>query len=224
MRLLSISPMILIGCGFQVVVGGRETPTDAETGEAVDGDLDSLVDPRIDAPIMTVDAPCGDDDDDGVCNDVDTWPCGVQPEPPGSPNTFDEVQNGDHITISLTNTTLTGGQRLHTVAPGATFEVTASYSIIDCICENCIDQIQIGLVPGDRKECLYSGNPSNPCTTATTGIGTRTLRAPEMPGVYDVRFRLGQDFDCDGQNNNNVGWWTNVPPGPNQTVARVCVH
>jgi len=117
---------------------------------------------------------------------------------------------------------------LITVTPNATFTVSAGYSIIDCICPNCIDQIQIGLVPGMRKVCLYDGNPNggpnNNCMTPTTGTATRTLTAPAMPGVYEVRFRVGQDNDCDGSNNDHLGWWTNVPPDPLHTVARVCVH
>lgn len=221
----------LAGCGFQMNLGGQEPPDDAgvdASAALVDAPDDVMIDAMIDAPIMMVDAPCADEDDDDVCDTMDTWPCGPQPQPPGSPITFDEVQNGEHVTISLSNTMLTGGQRLHTVAPGGTFTVSAGYSIIDCICENCIDQIQIGLVPGTTKECLYSGNPagnpSNSCTTPTTGNGMRTLTAPAMPGVYQVRFRLGQDFDCDGEMNNHPGWWTNQAPAVQQTVALVCVH
>jgi hypothetical protein len=217
----------LAACGFQIGVGGQDPPPSDADGDAPldagdgDGDGDAPVDAPIDMTIPMIDAPCADDDMDGVCNTLDTWPCGAQPESPGSPITFDEVQNGDHVTISLSNTTLTGGQRLHTVAPGATFTVTASYSILDCICTNCIDQIQVGLVPGTTKQCIYSGNPT--CPSPTTGAGMTTLTAPMTPGVYQVRFRLGQDFDCDGNSNNNNGWWTNVPPMPAQTVALVCV-
>jgi hypothetical protein len=219
---------LVAGCGFQVGLGGQNPPGDADADDApadatIDGEIDAPVDPPIDAPITMVDAPCADDDDDSVCNELDTWPCGAQPQAPGSPITLEETQGSDLMRVRLSNTALSGGQRLHTVAPGGTFTVSADYSIVDCICEGCIDQIQIGLVPGTTKQCLYSGNPGSPCQTATTGNASRTLTAPTTPGVYEVRFRLGQDFDCDGQQNNNTGWWTNVPPGPNQTVALVCV-
>lgn len=219
---------LLAGCGFHIA-GGQQPPLDAD-GDALpdaeaqsDGLIDGLVDAS-DGPTTVSDAPCADDDADGVCNSMDTWPCGAQPTPPGSPITLDEVNGSNHMTISLSNTALTGGQRLYSVAPGATFTVTANYSIIDCICTGCIDQIQIGLIPGTAKECLYNGNPSSPCTTATTGTGMRTLTAPMTTGVYQVRFRLGQDLDCDGENNDHDGWWTNVPPNAAQTVALVCVH
>lgn len=216
---------LVAGCGFQIGLGGQTPAGDASDTTPSDAEIDSELDaPPIDAPIAMVDAPCSDEDNDDVCDEVDTWPCGAQPQAPGSSITFDEVDSGDHVTITLTNTALPGGQRLYTVAPGATFTVDAGYSIVDCICPGCIDQIQVGLVPGTTKVCLYDANPPNPCQNATTGSATRTLTAPMTRGVYDVRFRLGQDFDCDGNSNNNTGWWTNVAPGAAQTVARVCVN
>ncbi len=217
--------LLVAGCGFQVGLGGQQPPGDARgDGGSADVDAESVIDAPIDGPIQIADAPCMDEDNDGVCNEMDTWPCGPLPQSPGSPVTFEEFNSGNRTAIVLSDTSLMGGTRLLTVAPGATFTVTASYSIVDCICPGCIDQIQIGLVPGMRKECLYDANPPNPCQNPTTGTETRTLTAPTTPGVYDVRFRLGQDFDCDGNSNSNFGWWTNQAPPTTQTVARVCVH
>jgi hypothetical protein len=221
--------VLVAGCGFQIGVGGQtEPPGDAvrlDDGAAVDA-LPTSVDAMVDA--MPDAMPCADDDNDDVCNSVDTWPCGPAPQMPASPITLDEIFQGDHLTVTLSNTQLGTGTRLITVAPNATFTVTAGYSIFDCICPNCIDQIQIGLVPGTRKVCMYDGNPNggsqSTCMTPTTGNATRTLTAPAAPGVYEVRFRVGQDDDCDGASNNQLGWWTNVPPGPLQTVALVCVR
>lgn len=103
-----------------------------------DGSIDGLVDAPSDAPSTVADAPCADDDDDGVCNSMDTWPCGAPPTPPGIADHARRGGHGDRMTISLSNTALTGGQRLYTVAPGATFTVTANYSIIDCICTGLV--------------------------------------------------------------------------------------
>lgn len=212
---------ILTGCGFSAPSGVGSPVADgpATTGDGppvvVDGATDAGTDAAIDAP------PCPDGDSDGVCDALDLWPCGPQPQPPGDPVTSDSISGGNHLAMTLTGTTL-GSGKLRAVAPGATFTVTASYSILDCICTGCIDQIQVGLVPGTTKKCIYDANPS--CSPASTGAGNVTLTAPSTPGVYDVRFRVGQDYSCTGNSGNNIGWWTNVAPDATTTVAKICVH
>jgi hypothetical protein len=213
---------ILAGCGFSAPRGVARDPDAAppveDSAPAVDviaPDVPGMPDAAIDAP------PCADDDSDGICNAVDTWQCGPQPAMPGNVVTLDAEQSGDHQTVTLSGTSL-GAGKLRTVAPGATFSVSAGYSILDCICTGCIDQIQVGLVPGTRKECVYSANP--PCTQSDTGTGSVTLTAPTTPGVYDVRFRVGQDYSCTGMSGNAVGWWTGQAPGVATTVAKICVH
>ena len=175
--------------------------------------------PNPDAPIDGP-TPCGDDDSDGVCNAVDTWPCGPQPPSPGDPVTLDDVFMTDHQTTTLSGASLGAGKH-RVVAPGATVTVSASYSVLDCICTGCIDQIQVGLVPGTLKKCIYDGNP--PCGSSTTGASNVTLTAPTTPGVYDVRFRIGQDYSCNGNDGTHTGWWVSAPAA-STTVAKICVH
>ena len=218
--------MLLAGCGFTAPAGtappGDDTqPPPADAPKEIDAPTPAI-DAAIDAPLPMIDAPCGDDDSDGVCNAVDTWPCGPTPTMPGNAITWDNVDGQQrHQTITLTNAAA-GGTKLLVVAPGATVTVSAGYSILDCICPGCIDQIQVGLVPGATKQCIYSNNPS--CAPASTGTGNTMITAPMTTGVYDVRFRIGQDFSCNGTSGQNVGWWENMPPGAAQTVAKICVH
>jgi hypothetical protein len=214
---------MLTGCGFHAPPGASgvdpdapKAPADAEVTADAPVTVDAAPDAAIDAP------PCADVDNDGVCDSQDQWLCGPQPAMPGNTVTLDDQQNGNHQTVTLTGASLGATGKLRMVAPGATFTVTANTSILDCICTGCIDQIQIGLVPGPTKKCLYDANP--PCQGADTGTGNVTLTAPTTPGVYDVRFRVGQDYSCEGMSGNNTGWWTNMPPGPSTTVAKICVH
>lgn len=218
--------LLVAGCGFSAPAGtalpGDDAPPPGDAPRDVDAPAPPAIDAAIDAPMQLVDAPCADEDSDGVCDTVDTWPCGPAPTAPGNTVTWDNVDNQNrHQTITLTNAQA-GGMKLLVVAPGASFTVAAGYSILDCICSGCIDQIQVGLVPGATKQCIYSSNPS--CSPATTGNGNTTLTAPATAGVYDVRFRMGQDFSCTGNSGMNVGWWDNMPPGAAQTVAKICVH
>ena len=218
--------VLLAGCGFSAPAGtaqpgdgSQPPPSDAPKADAAPM---PMIDAPIDSPIQPIDAPCQDDDGDGQCNSLDTWPCGPTPTMPGNTITWDTVDGQQrHQTITLTNAAA-GGAKLLVVAPGATFTVGAGYGILDCICTGCIDQIQVGLVPGATKKCLYDGNPN--CATASTGTGNVSFTAPTTPGVYDVRFRIGQDFSCNGNSGANTGWWTNVAPDPAQTVAKICVH
>lgn len=227
MRFVSVL-LVVAGCGFSAP-GGTAQPGDDTPQPPADGPKDDApatdgpaIDAATDAPLQMVDAPCPDDDSDGQCNAVDTWPCGPSPTMPGNTVTWDAVDNQQrHQTITLTSATA-GGAKLLVVAPGATFTLAAGYSILDCICSGCIDQIQVGLVPGATKQCIYSSNPS--CSPASTGTGTTTFTAPATRGVYDIRFRLGQDYSCNGNSGQNVGWWDNTAPAAAQTVAKICVH
>lgn len=213
---------MLTGCGFSAPASVARDPDAAPPSDDAAADVPVAIDAAIDAATdAAIDAPCPDDDMDGVCNAQDLWQCGPQPPIPGNAVTLDTEQNGNRQTVTLTGTTL-GTGKLRTVAPGATFTVSADYAILECICMGCIDQIQVGLVPGNLKSCIYSDNP--PCAQSDTGNGTVTLTAPNTPGVYDVRFRVGQDFSCNGNSGNAVGWWTGQAPGAAATVAKICVR
>src|SRR5688500_8558455 len=76
---------------------------------------------------------CRDTDGDGLCNVDDPWPCG--PEPADLPIMvgWSMTIAGDQATIELTDARLAGARKL-VVAPGESVELTARYSIVDCLC------------------------------------------------------------------------------------------
>jgi hypothetical protein len=95
------------GCGFQ------PSQNTQAGGDALPGTHDAAI---LDAPGHVVhdapgkvfmDAPpCADDDDDGVCNAMDDWPCGAKPSAP--PNHLELTDNGGHTDFKLTNLALGG--------------------------------------------------------------------------------------------------------------------
>ncbi len=159
-----------------------------------------------------------DTDADGTPDACDDWPCGVKPTGPASVVTW--MTPNENIT--LTNINVAGQGRLVVAAAGAALTVSASYSIVDCQCTGCIDQIEIGFAPGGKQACLYNGNPAGngSCLLVTQGSQTRTVIAPSTPGVYPLRFNRGNDDECD----SDMDWWDDVEPGADRTFALVCVR
>jgi hypothetical protein len=125
------------------------------------------------------------------------------------------VGPGPNLAITLSNVAVNGGGNVAHVAAGATFTVSADYSITDSGGNN-IDQIIVGVAPSDPQACLFDGNVHN---QTRTGNGTATLTAPTTPGTYTIRFHYGQAQSCDPQ-----GWWAiNGAPTSAQDFAAICV-
>jgi len=115
-----------------------------------------------------------DEDGDGVPDGCD--PCSL--DGPGA-DPIALPASGSGITITAAG--LDGGGNVVVVDPGATVEVALDYEIVDCTCPGCIDQIEIGLVPGSGVSyCAYSAVPG---CGGDTGSDTGTLTAPG--GVLD---------------------------------------
>lgn len=210
--------------------------TDPCIGPDTDGDgtvdacdpcpMDNPNDPDGDGVCTSVDiCPTGDDaldaDGDAIPDACDDWPCGAKPAAPADTVTWSTTK--ENVTLSAVNV---GGQgRLVVANPNQSLDMMASYSIVDCQCTNCIDQIEVGFVPGAKQACLYNGNPQRGsvgnCGNPTTGMQTSTLTAPATSGtVFAVRFNRGNDTSCQ----SNGMWWANVPPAASSTVAFVCVR
>lgn len=125
------------------------------------------------------------------------------------------VGPGPNLAITLSNVQVNGGGSFAHVAAGATFTVSADYSITDSGGNN-IDQIIVGLAPSDPQACLFDGNVHN---QTRSGNGTATLTAPTTPGTYTLRFHYGQARSCDPS-----GWWAiNGAPTSAQDFAAICV-
>ena len=221
----------LVACGFQVAqdtAGPGATPDGGGGGDGGDG-------PRPDAPCVDTDGDTicdavdvcpgsddrADEDLDGIPDGCDAWPCGAAPaSPPGLVAWSTPSENVTLSAISIAGQ----GQRV-VASPGQSLSLAAAYSIVDCQCTNCIDQIEVGFEPGGKQACLYNGNPqgSSPspgCAIPTPGTATRMLTAPMQPGVHQVRFNRGNDASCQ----NNGVWWANVAPPAGNTIALVCVR
>lgn len=231
---------LLAACGFELAPAGTSDdarPPDTAPCVGPDGDGDGKVDVCDPCPLDSPDDPdsdgiCSaldlclagndteDTDLDGVPNACDGWPCGAAP--PALAATVTWMSANENVTLS--NIDVAGmGQQIVT-DPNQPLAVTATFSIVDCQCTNCVDQIEIGLVPGGKHACLYSGNPQGSsapgCSTPTTGTETRPVTAPATPGVYALRFNRGNDNFCQATG----AWWAGAAPGEGNTFARLCVR
>ena len=131
------------------------------------------------------------------------------------PSLSSTVGPGPNLAITLSNVKVNGGGSLAHVNAGATFNVSADYSITDSGGNN-IDQIIIGIAPSNAQDCLFNGTVHN---ETKTGNGTATLTAPTTPGTYTLRFHYGQATSCDPG-----GWWAiNGAPTSAEDFAAICV-
>jgi hypothetical protein len=203
-----------------------DVPTDARCSTGPDSDGDGVVDACDPCPAD----PDDDSDDDGVCDSddacpgsddgddddgdavpdgCDTWPCGAAPSIT-LPVTVNEA--------TVTELVLEGGGNTYVATPGEAVSAEVHYAIVDCGCGGCVDQIEVGLVPGARAFCAYSGNPA--CATPSTGVHTDDLDVPAASGVYDVRIARAQDFGCNYM--GRTDWWLG-PPDETGTIGVICV-
>lgn len=201
--------LCLVGCGFAPTPSATPGPS-----------TDAPAPPSIDA-FEYHDAPpaCADDDHDGVCNAVDTWPCG--PMPGALPTSIPMTANGTATSITLTSVTIMGTGQLVVAAPSSPMRVQLHYAITDTACAgNCIDQIELGWAPGDRAGCVFDGTVSK-SSGATGNVDTSALTVPSAPGSYDLRANIGQNFSC---SYNGASTWWGMPPAAARTIGKLCVH
>jgi hypothetical protein len=180
----------------------------------------------LDAPVVMIDAAvdaaptvCTDDDADGVCNAVDDWPCGAKP--PAPPTMLMWSRNSGATTIKISNTNLDATGAFAVATAQEMLSLKLDYAITDTACsKNCIDQIEIGWVPGRKISCPFDGQVSK--QNGATGSITTSVAAPMAKAVYDLRVELGQNFSCWA--NGATGWWDGQAPSTTRTIAKLCVH
>lgn len=209
----------LVGCSFEhgvpVSSGGSDGGPGADAAAPADTNGVMPIDAAIDAV-----TPCPDDDTDGVCNNVDDWPCGAKPTAPSA--TLSWTRNSGATQVTITNVNLDGSGRLAVATPGETLSLTFDYAITDTACSgNCVDQLEIGWVPpGSRMMCVFDNAVSK--TSGASGTVSTTVQARSNTQVYDLRIEMGQNYSCYYGGAN--GWWDGQAPGTNRTIAKLCVH
>ena len=124
----------------------------------------------------------------------------------------------DYNEVTITNVSINGGSNVAFLSTNESFSLNISYNIMDCDCEGCRDQIEIGFVPGESHlYCAYDGVPG--CSSPVQGNHNTTIAAPSDPGVYDIRFGRRQDYGCFHSHTN---WWNGTPP-ESRTIGMICV-
>lgn len=162
-----------------------------------------------------LDAMCddGDSDGDGVCNGADDWPCGSKPEDPGdqmSDSNADRQWSADAILI--------GTERRLVVEAGSMFPTKYRWGLtINCGGPpQCMAYLEIGY--GDtRFGCVRGGAIMS--STPTNVVEDRIMGAPSTPGAYELRLNAARIDTC-----GTDGLWFGGDPGPESTIAHVCVQ
>jgi hypothetical protein len=215
MRPFLLWPLALAACTFDHGVPMTGGGGSANPDGAVAADVAVTVDAAPDGPPTT----CPDDDGDSVCNAVDDWPCGVKPTAP--PTLVSWSRNNGDTTIQITNVNLDSTGRLAVATSQENVSLRFDYDITDTACAgNCIDQLEIGWLPGGKIACPFDGAVSK--SSGADGTASTTVKAPTTKQVYDLRVELGQNYSC--WYGGASGWWDNQAPTTSRTIAKLCVH
>ena len=174
-------------------------------------------DPRAIADAFAMrDAPIDDAPADAPPLKQDAPPdCTMQPAAPADP--IDESQNGGATTLRIKGFRISPTNSKYIVASaGDSFVVDFQYTWTDTSCaSSCIDQVEIGYVPGDRVGCAFDGTvPKGPMVS---GSPSYTMTAPATLGWTSIRIAIGQGLTC------GTGTWFEGPPPDTEIAGYVCV-
>lgn len=160
--------------------------------------------------------PCPDDDQDGVCNDDDHWPCGMSPAAP--PTTFELIDNSGATDFNLTQIAINATGTLVVAPKDTSFRLQFDWDATDTACPgDCRDQLEVGFhqqgsqTPGHRSGCAIDQAISK--QNGTTGeVDSTAYRTPNSTGVYELRIHIAQNYSCtyNGANDYYAGEPTKV--------------
>lgn len=175
-------------------------------------------DPRAMADAFVMhDAPIDDAPADATPLPQDAAPdCTMQPPAPAY--ALDESQNAGATMLRIKGFIINTTNSKYIVASaGDSFVVDFQYTWTDTSCaSSCIDQVEIGYVPGDRVGCAFDGQvPKGP---QVSGNANYTMTAPAMLGWTSIRIAIGQGLTC------GTGTWFEGPPPATEIAGYVCVH
>jgi len=222
-RLSVVWSVVLAACSFDhgIPVPGVGNNPDAPVVGSLDAPIVVPVDGQTILPVdaMPADTACSDADADGICDNVDDWPCGAKPTDPGTMMTM--TGNNGATNIKLTQVNLKATGRYAVATSQQNISIAFSYAITDTSCQgNCVDQIEIGWVAGGRSGCPYDAVVSK--QSGASGNISTMIRAPTNKGTYDLRSNIGQNFSC--TYNGASGWWGGTTPAATRTIAKLCVR
>jgi hypothetical protein len=90
---------------------------------------------------------------------------------------------------------LNGAGNKIAVAPGADVTMNYDFSLSAAArCSNCKYQVMAGL-NSQYLDCIYNSTPTK-CPGKSSGTITKTIKAPTVPGTYDVFYSITQDYFC----------------------------
>jgi len=218
--LLPWSLALLVGCAFETGWGPSGGGSSGSGGGGGNTAPDASV--TVDAK-PAPDAACPDDDQDGVCNAVDDWPCGAKPTGPSAMLTINN--NGGATVTKITSVNLDATGQLATGTSQEQLSLRFNYDIQDTACaQACVDQIEVGWVSGSRSGCVFDQVVDK--NNGAQGAINTMIRAPTNKGAYDLRVNLGQNYSCTYQGANS--WWDQTAGGPipdgTRTIAKLCVR
>ncbi|MEH2180723.1 hypothetical protein [Nostoc sp.] len=100
--------------------------------------------------------------------------------------------------VKLTNFTLNGNSNVVIVNPEEKINGSTNYTYNNGQ-GGSINQIIVGIGGQyNAQACIYNGS------TQGSGSSTFTLTAPNVPGIYYIRFRYAQAYGCQ---QGALGWW-----------------
>ena len=134
------------------------------------------------------------------------------------PDLIDESQNAGATTLRISAFKFDNGTSYFVGAAGVPIQAGFKYSWLDTACAgSCVDQIEIGYVPGDRLGCPFDAVV--PKNMPTGGTLSYAIIAPTASGWTSVRLAIGQNTSC-----TSATTWFFGPPPATDIVGYVCVH
>jgi len=223
--------LVMAGCGFQPGTAVNQAGDDG--GPVIQDAASEGPTMTSDAKVLMDAAPCADDDQDGICNAQDDWPCGIKPTAP--PTSYDL-----HVGTSgfkLTNISINQMGTLAVIGHGQGLRLQMHDDAKETGCGpgRCIDQLEVGWHPsGNRFACIFdqgvgSSTLSADIDATTDANDSQTpLTVPTTTGLYEIRASIGQRYGCykatqNGPDNPSFGWWLATEPPVSAVIAKVCV-
>ncbi|MEH1892508.1 MAG: hypothetical protein V7K92_24690 [Nostoc sp.] len=118
--------------------------------------------------------------------------------------------------VTLTNFTLNNNSNVVIVNPEEKINGFTNYTY-DNGQGGSINQIIVGIGGQyNAQACIYNGS------TQGSGSSSFTLTAPNVPGIYYIRFRYAQAFGCQ---QGALGWWRiDRVPTPEANIGIIIVR